>query len=304
MMLATSAFAIAWGPFILSQARERHDVLRARALTVVVAAAAGVMLVLVLFAPLFVRILAPESFESAARAVPGVALGWLFWAAATVLASEFAVMRRTRVIAGATLVAAAVNLALNLALVPQYGFVAAAWTTAASFATLAALYLVLERRTARPPVSLRAPRPNRCDHGCRLQRDARLGGRNRSGFPGGSRRRRAPRPVGRRRNRPRAGRLSLRCSAVTAILGLNAFHGDAAAALVIDGELVNAVEEERLQPRQALRRLPGAGRALVPRGRRPRRPRARPRRDRPRPAREHRREGRPHDPRRARARAT
>jgi carbamoyltransferase len=33
---------------------------------------------------------------------------------------------------------------------------------------------------------------------------------------------------------------------VTAILGLNAFHGDAAAALVIDGVLVNAVEEERL----------------------------------------------------------
>jgi carbamoyltransferase len=33
---------------------------------------------------------------------------------------------------------------------------------------------------------------------------------------------------------------------VTAILGLNAFHGDAAAALVVDGELVNAVEEERL----------------------------------------------------------
>jgi carbamoyltransferase len=33
---------------------------------------------------------------------------------------------------------------------------------------------------------------------------------------------------------------------VTAILGLNAFHGDAAAALVVDGELVAAVEEERL----------------------------------------------------------
>ena len=33
---------------------------------------------------------------------------------------------------------------------------------------------------------------------------------------------------------------------MTAILGLNAFHGDAAAALVVDGELVNAVEEERL----------------------------------------------------------
>jgi carbamoyltransferase len=33
---------------------------------------------------------------------------------------------------------------------------------------------------------------------------------------------------------------------VTAILGLNAFHGDAAAALVVDGTLVNAVEEERI----------------------------------------------------------
>jgi carbamoyltransferase len=32
---------------------------------------------------------------------------------------------------------------------------------------------------------------------------------------------------------------------VTTILGLNAYHGDAAAALVIDGELVNAAEEER-----------------------------------------------------------
>src|SRR5215216_2893036 len=32
----------------------------------------------------------------------------------------------------------------------------------------------------------------------------------------------------------------------TAILGLNAYHGDAAAALVVDGKLVAAVEEERL----------------------------------------------------------
>ncbi len=32
---------------------------------------------------------------------------------------------------------------------------------------------------------------------------------------------------------------------MTAILGLNAYHGDAAAALVVDGELVCAAEEER-----------------------------------------------------------
>src|SRR5438105_14227561 len=32
---------------------------------------------------------------------------------------------------------------------------------------------------------------------------------------------------------------------MTTILGLNAYHGDAAAALVVDGELVAAAEEER-----------------------------------------------------------
>jgi carbamoyltransferase len=32
---------------------------------------------------------------------------------------------------------------------------------------------------------------------------------------------------------------------MTAILGLNAYHGDAAAALVVDGRLVCAAEEER-----------------------------------------------------------
>lgn len=34
---------------------------------------------------------------------------------------------------------------------------------------------------------------------------------------------------------------------LTAILGLNAYHGDAAAALVVDGELVAAAEEERFE---------------------------------------------------------
>ena len=32
---------------------------------------------------------------------------------------------------------------------------------------------------------------------------------------------------------------------MTSILGLNVYHGDAAAALVVDGELVTATEEER-----------------------------------------------------------
>ena len=32
---------------------------------------------------------------------------------------------------------------------------------------------------------------------------------------------------------------------MTSILGINAYHGDASASLVIDGQLIAAVEEER-----------------------------------------------------------
>jgi carbamoyltransferase len=44
---------------------------------------------------------------------------------------------------------------------------------------------------------------------------------------------------------------------VTAILGLNAYHGDAAAALVVDGELVAAAEEERFSRVKHVAGFPG-----------------------------------------------
>ena len=70
---------------------------------------------------------------------------------------------------------------------------------------------------------------------------------------------------------------------MTSILGINAYHGDASAALFVDGVLVAAVEEERFTrlkhdtsfPHQAIRYcLDAAG--LRPRGHRPLRPVARP----------------------------
>src|SRR6059058_4816000 len=48
-----------------------------------------------------------------------------------------------------------------------------------------------------------------------------------------------------RRSSPSSSARSRASDLVTAILGLNAYHGDASAALVLDGELVAAAEEER-----------------------------------------------------------
>ena len=55
---------------------------------------------------------------------------------------------------------------------------------------------------------------------------------------------------------------------MTTILGLNAFHGDSAACLVRDGEIVAAAEEERFRRIKHWAGFPARGDPLLPRGRR------------------------------------
>lgn len=151
LFIAMNAFAVAWIPFILSQPPARQLELRARALTAVAAAAGVGYVIVLLVAPSLVSILGGASFAPSVDAVPGIALGWLGWGIALVVATEFAITRRTSVVAVGTLIAAAANVALNVALIPAFGFVGAAWATAGSFFLLALIYLIWERRTSPAP---------------------------------------------------------------------------------------------------------------------------------------------------------
>lgn len=151
LVMAISAFTLAWGPFILSQPPERHAELRARALTAATAASAAICLCVIVFERQVVDILGGPNFALSTRAVPGIALGWVGWAAAVVLATEFAISRRTVVIASMTGVAAVANIVLNLILIPPFGYIGAAWTSAASFFFLAGLYWWWERRSGAAP---------------------------------------------------------------------------------------------------------------------------------------------------------
>jgi O-antigen/teichoic acid export membrane protein len=151
LFLALNAFGVAWIPFILSQPSHRQRELRARALTAV-ACATGIGYVLILLlSPQLITILGGSAFHQSSRAVPGIALGWLGWGIAFVLTTEFMISRRTKIVGIGTIVAACVNVLLNVILIPPFGFVGAAWATAATFALLAATYFVLERRTAPAP---------------------------------------------------------------------------------------------------------------------------------------------------------
>jgi O-antigen/teichoic acid export membrane protein len=153
LVLAVSAFAVAWGPFIIDQTPARRLDLRARALTMVSAGTGAGFVALVAFAEPLVRLAGGSEYvvNDAHHAVPGIALGWVGWGAATVLSAEFIVVRKTHVVAIATIAAAVANVGLNLVLIPPFGFVGAAWATAASFLLLAAIYWAWERRLAPAP---------------------------------------------------------------------------------------------------------------------------------------------------------
>ena len=50
---------------------------------------------------------------------------------------------------------------------------------------------------------------------------------------------------------------------MTAILGISAFYHDSAAALVVDGEIVAAAQEERFTPQEARRRVSRVTRSTI-----------------------------------------
>ncbi|MDG2005640.1 MAG: polysaccharide biosynthesis C-terminal domain-containing protein, partial [Novosphingobium sp.] len=82
-------------------------------------------------------LLGGESFRVALPIVPVVIMAQGAMFLATIYASYAFFRKRTGLISMATLSAAAINVVLNIWLIPIYGYVAAAWTTWASYLLLA-----------------------------------------------------------------------------------------------------------------------------------------------------------------------
>jgi O-antigen/teichoic acid export membrane protein len=139
MVLLLTAFRTAWPAFAYSiedeeEARRTYGFV----LTYLVALASWVALALGLLAPWLVRLLAPsnEAFWPGERVVAPLAFGAALFAGYVVVSIGIGRARRTQfnwVITGA---AAAVNVALNLVLVPEYGMEGAAAAAVAAFAVL------------------------------------------------------------------------------------------------------------------------------------------------------------------------
>jgi O-antigen/teichoic acid export membrane protein len=147
MKLFLSAFGYAWTPFVFDVMKRpaAKDVYR-RVTTYVTGLLVLLAAGLAAIADDLVRIMAAPPFHAAAAVVPWVALGVVFQGFYQLTAVGLSITKRTALLPIATTSAAAVAIVANLLLVPRFGMMGAAWTTALSYATLAAVGHVLSQR--------------------------------------------------------------------------------------------------------------------------------------------------------------
>ena len=137
--LFLSAFEYAWAPFYYANAKEpdAKNILSSvttYGFAVLALLTAGLSAV---GEDLLLAVVGPD-YRSAAGVVTWTAVGVLFQGIYLLTSIGLNLTKRTEYYPVATTIAAAVNIALNLLLIPRVGFIGAAWATAAAYAVQAA----------------------------------------------------------------------------------------------------------------------------------------------------------------------
>jgi O-antigen/teichoic acid export membrane protein len=132
------AFGLIWFPYVFGlKSHDEVRILCRGVLTYFTLAMCWASLFLAIFSSEIVRAMAEEHFFESYRAMPIIALAYVFWAIFQVVHTAFYVREKTGQISLLVAGAAALNCALNFALVPEFGYMGAAWATLATFAALA-----------------------------------------------------------------------------------------------------------------------------------------------------------------------
>lgn len=159
---ALSAFEPAWQPFVYAGiGKPDARLMLARVVTYAWAVFLGLGLVFAVLGRELLQALTPfnHDFWAAAPVIPVVVLAYLFHGAFLLGSVGIAISKRARYYPVITAVAAAVNLAGNLALIPRFGMLGAAWATVLSYAVTAGLGFLFSQRLY--PIPLEWPRLGR-----------------------------------------------------------------------------------------------------------------------------------------------
>jgi O-antigen/teichoic acid export membrane protein len=153
LVIGMTGFVLALGPYLLSVFADRPDqerFVRGRTLTYLTFVLGLGALALTLFAEELVTILAPD-YDDAVAAVGPLAFGAIGYGAASILITGIALARRTLYVAFLATLAAAVNIALNFALIPPLELFGAGLASAGGYGALALLYYWAAQRVYPTP---------------------------------------------------------------------------------------------------------------------------------------------------------
>ncbi len=147
--IVVSALGQAWSPHatrVFEEEPEYAPRLFGRMLTYVLAGFGFLCVAITAFAPELLRLLTAPSFSGAVVAVAPLALGMVAYASTQVTAGGITLKLRTRYMAIHAILAAAINVGLNLILIPQFAALGAAWATMIAYTYLTLAYLVTSQR--------------------------------------------------------------------------------------------------------------------------------------------------------------
>ena len=145
--LAAISFNAAWLPFLyrVGDRAGGAGILR-ESTTIAVAGFAALAATVAILAPDLIGVIAPDEWAPAADVTAVVAFASAANGAGLMFASGIYLARATRVMPLLTLVAAALNVACNVILIPRIGIMGAAWATLVAYAGLATMTAIMAER--------------------------------------------------------------------------------------------------------------------------------------------------------------
>jgi len=148
MYLVTQSLSQAWLPmfFELAGGAEENCRMLGRICSGLAIFLAGLACLGILLSPAFVHIALDHRYRKAAQIVPLVVTGYLFHALFSLFDLSILQAKRTASVFGISLIAFAVNLALNFALIPRWGMYGAAAATTLAYAVEAIGAFLLAQR--------------------------------------------------------------------------------------------------------------------------------------------------------------
>lgn len=136
VMMLGNSINQAWTPWLYEKLNTKEYSLINRATKIYLVLALASIALLMMFSPEIVLLMGGDSYREVSNIMPPIMLGCFFWCLYTHFVNIEIFEKKTFGISIRTLIAALLNLVLNVLLVPVFGYVAAAYTTLLGYVLL------------------------------------------------------------------------------------------------------------------------------------------------------------------------